>query len=223
MRHNSRRMVFKLKYSPMTILFLLIALSCGQPAFLSEQELKEYILEENSGLNAKKQLGNIQMQVTYRPTDLLILQELDDASNLTEINELREKYENYLYFILSLSVGGKDLLYRGSSNQQDFSNKLQTLSFGMGPFVSLITSEKDTIPVADYRFDRSFGLGSSSSLLFVFPREEIKNATKLSFQTQEFGFGTGTQDFIFDRDKLDNHPRVKEIFTSKESLSKLTP
>jgi len=87
--------------------------------------------------------------------------------------------------MVHMEAGKRDALYGTSSGQDDFSNKLQTLSFKMSEYVNVTTSGKDTIPVADYAFPRTFGLARSTNLLFVFNKEEMKDKEWISFPKVE--------------------------------------
>jgi len=197
--------------SYLLLLVVMPFIQCCQPSILTEEELSAYLLDESNGLSQSKQVGNIKMQVTYRPTDLLVMQELDDPKNPVEIENLRSKYSNYHYFIMSLSAGEKDALYGASVSQAQFSDNLQTLSFRMGQYVQMLADRSDTIPVADYTYNRNFGMSTSSNLLFVFSREQAEEAKELTFQTKEFGLGTGIQNFRFETNRLSEIPKLKEL------------
>ncbi|MEM7552004.1 MAG: hypothetical protein AAF363_20140 [Bacteroidota bacterium] len=198
------------KYPSYLFLILLLGiLSCeGDSSVSSEKDLQAYVLEEDHGLIKSEQFGNTNISVTYRPTDLLVSQELGNEISEEQIKELRNKYGNYHYFILGLSSGDKEVLYGGGLDYGRFSDLVQQLSFRMGSYVNLTTSTQDTIPLADYVFPRTYGIGSETNLLMVFNAEKTKNTDWLQFNLNEFGMGLGNQRFRFRKEDLENIPTI---------------
>jgi len=139
------------------IIVIFIFVSCKNQ-LITESELKEYVLQEAHQLRQQQQRAGIDLSVSYRPTDLLIAQELRAKQNYadTTVQQLRTKYGNYAYFILNLSKGNQEVLRQGN-NFSSFSSILQTLSFDMAHQVNLTTSNNDTIPVADFIYPRLYG------------------------------------------------------------------
>ncbi|MEM9326842.1 MAG: hypothetical protein AAGA85_14345 [Bacteroidota bacterium] len=190
--------------------YVLVLVSCTTPATLPLTELQAYVLDEDHGLTLSKEAGAMNMQVSWRPNDLLVYQEVGSQSNIEIQKESAQKYEDYVYFSLRLSAHGRDALYGVSQNQQQFSENLRMLSFGMADRVRLIAAP-DTIPVADYLYDRDFGLSGTSNLLFVFRKDKLRGKKEVVFQSQEFGLNTGLQNFRFQAKDILNTPRLQEL------------
>ena len=167
--------------------------------------------DEENGLLKKRSVAPFNLSVLYRPTDLLVLQEVGNSRDTAELNRAHAKYGNYAYFILDIDLDGKNALYGGSQDMGDFSEKLQVLAFRMADRVNLITSEKDTIEVADYIFNRTYGMGSTT-LMFVFSNEKLKDAEWFTFNLKDFGFGVGDQRFRFQMKDLSNVPKLLDIY-----------
>lgn len=184
--------------------------SCSSPSYLPESELQAYIKEESNGLIKKRTIDPFKFTVQYRPNDLVILQEVGDDLEPEKIAAAANNFEKYAYFILNLEVDGGSALYKSSQDMAIFSERLQTLAFGMSERVSLITSESDTIRVADYVFDRTFGMGSTM-LMFVFNNEKLADTDWFTFNLKEFGFRTGDQKFRFETSDLTAVPRLEEL------------
>lgn len=192
-------------------LALVLTFACGTPDFLSEEKLRAYINDESNNLAVSKQIGNTTMKLTYRPVDFLRLREIKSESDSAGIKQAMKLYNNYTYFVLQLSSGGKDALYGLSADQQDFSEKLQTLSFRMNQYVQLVTSNADTIPLADAHYTRTFGMSTSSDILMVFNNEKIVKTDWLSISFKDFGFKTGNQSFRFETKKINATPKLEEL------------
>lgn len=186
---------------------LLAFVSC-KPEYLSPKELEAYVTEEDHGCAKLASIGETTIAVTYRPTDLLVYQETgDEAVDIKKLEELRQKYSRYYYFILSLSHQGKEALHQAGREQ--YSNLVETLSFRMNEYVTLTTSASDTIPVGDFILNRTFGMSRSTDLLFVFNREKAKGKEWVQFNLNEFGLGAGNQRFRFNTEDLEGLPKVK--------------
>lgn len=197
------------KWYSIWLLLLLVGVAC-RPQYLDKEALRAYLLDESNGLSSEVKVGAINAKVTYRPTELLALQSVGQkAVNKEEMRRHQQRFDEYVYFILSLEAMGKDALYGTSQNQQDFSNKLQTLSFRMGNYVQLTTALGDTIPVADYIYQRNFGMEGSSSLMFAFNREKALEQPWVSFDLEEFGLGIGNRRFRFETKDILNAPKLK--------------
>jgi len=180
---------------------------CSPPEYLTTEELTKYISDPDHGLVQHAEVNGYTLDVTYRPTDLLVLQEIDDHADANKIQSVRDKYSKYYYFILSLSKNSKEALHQVGTDQ--YSELVQTLSFRMGGYVNLTTSSRDTIPTTDFVMDRTYGLSSATSLLFVFDREKTKDKDWVQFNLNEFGLGVGNQRFRFRTRDLSEAPGIK--------------
>jgi len=191
------------------VLSLLLMAAC-HPEYLTEQEFRDYIADPDNGLKQEKHIKDIQVSVTYRPQDLLVAQELDGAvANAESLSQLQGKYKDYSYFVLSLSRDDKAVLYSMADGQDQFSQRLQILSFRMHDLVNLTTSQSDTIPVADYIFNRTFGKGTADNLLFVFSRESMEGREWVQFNLEEMGLGIGNHSFRFQMKQIDRTPKLR--------------
>lgn len=182
-------------------------ISCS-PSALTEAELKQYVLEPDNNLIQEETINDVNVRITYRPTDLLVAQELTNVTDTTHISLLRAKYNKYYYFVLSLSKNQREVIQAGTMPQAQFSELLQTISFRMAAYVNMTTNTRDTIPLADYVYNRTFGMGSSNDLLLVFNKEQAKPADWLQINLAEFGLGVGRQALRFKRRQLDEVPQI---------------
>lgn len=190
------------------IVLLFGLVSCSKD-FVSEQELKEYIHDEDNGLKKSIAVDALEMGLTFRPSDLLIAQELQgEGYDAATVERLRVKYGSHYYFILSLSRNGKEALAAGSMPPAMFSDLLQTISFRMAEFVNVTTPKQDTIPLADYVYNRTFGLAGSTDLLILFEKEKTIKEDWLQVNLKEFGMGTGSQSLRFRIKDLEILPRI---------------
>lgn len=189
---------------------LLTQVRCGRPEYLSEKDLLEFVSDEKNRLCKTVSGGGIDAKVIYRPTDLLVAQELIKSKEPSpdQIEKARKKYGDYYYFILSLSKDDREVITPASLGSSRFGDLLQTVSFRMGQFVNLTTSSSDTIAVSDYVYNRTFGMGSSSDLMMVFSRERCIGQQWVQFNLREFGLGIGNQSLRFNVKDLNRAPKI---------------
>lgn len=201
---------YLLNYLVVTGLFFTI-LGCGTPEYLSEDDLKAFVLDKDNGLSKEHELKGMKSVVTYRPSDLLVVQETrgETIVDSVELTRLKIKYKNYYYFFLSLSKNSEEAEYQQGSGYGQFSELIQTMAFRMDQYVNMTTNERDTIPVGDYIYPRTFGMSNASTLMFAFNKEKAIGKEWVQFNMKEFGLGVGNQNFRFRVEDLENAPKIK--------------
>jgi hypothetical protein len=158
-------------------------------------------------LKKTNEVGDYKVTVTYRPTDLLVKQEVGEKPTQEAIAKANKKYQDYYYFILSLSKSGKEALDQSQGFGQ-YSEMVQKLSFRVPEFVNMTTSASDTILVADFILNRTYGLGSSTDILVVFNKEKAKGQTWVQFNLNEFGMNLGNSRMRFKVSELEDCPKL---------------
>ncbi len=194
-------------------LVLLVALvcltSCKQNTFDTEKELWAYLKEEKNGFQQHKTVNGIDYTLTYRPTDLLVKQELGDSGTMQQVDSLRGKYRKFLYFNLSMSQNNKELLSTAARSRAEFGAMVNQLAFGMGNKVHLFTGGKDTIPLLDYVYPRMYGMSSSTSMLFVYPRDpKVMKSEYIHVTVEDIGLGTGDITFKIPAKNIKREPKL---------------
>lgn len=190
------------------ILLLLLFIGCATRD-LTPDALNKYVLNPDNGLIRQAEINSYKIVVYNKPTDLWVQQEIEgEAISPLKIDSLQKKYDQYYYFILDLSLNDKEAL-RVNGEMEQFSTMVQTLSFRMNNYVSMTTAAKDTIPVADFILNRTYGLSHATSLLFIFDRKRSNGAEWVQFNLNEFGLGVGDQRFRFSTEDLKNVPRIE--------------
>ncbi len=198
-------------WKTLSILFILISLSsCTQKTFNNEVTLLEFIKEDTNGYTQHKTVNGVDYTLTYRPTDLLVKQELGDNINKKEIKALRDKYNKYLYFNLSMSQNNQELLSTAPKNRNEFGQMVNQLAFGMNEKVHVYTPSKDTLDMADFIYPRMYGMSRATTIMFVYLRdkEQLKEE-HLNFTIEDLGLYTGEVKFKIPMDKITNEPQLK--------------
>ena len=200
---------FKIK--EILILFLVVfIISCSNKTFDTKEELWNYLKDKDNGYLTEKNVNGYNFSLLYKPTDLLIDQELGDDKSKENIKGLREKYGQYMYFTLSMSRDNKELLSTTPKNRQEFGAMVNQLAFGMGEKVHLYTQKKDTLEMLDYNYPRMYGMSQSTTMLFVYPRDKkyLKEEI-LNFTIEDLGTYTGEVKFRIETEKIKKEPNLK--------------
>ncbi len=195
-----------------TLLFIGIVLttSCSKNIFDTSEELLEYIKQPENGYLYAKTVNGVDFSLLYKPTDLLVNQELTGESSASKVDSLRSKYGEYLYFTLSMSKNNQELLSNVAGNKQKFGAMVNELAFGMEQKVHLYTPQKDTIAMADYIYPRMYGMSGSTSMLFVYPRDEkVTEEEHINITIEDLGFYTGEVKFKIPTKMINNEPKLK--------------
>ncbi len=183
--------------------------SCHQNKFESEQALWAHIKKEENGYVHQKTVNNVSYTLTYRPTDILVKQELTDRYAIETVDSLRNKYGEYLYFNLSMSSNNQELLSNKIGNRNTFGTMVNQLAFGMTDKVHMYTKAKDTIPMADYVYPRMYGMSNGTSMLLVYPKDErLLEKDFFHFTIEDLGFSTGEVRFKVSTLPIKDQPKL---------------
>ncbi len=187
-------------------LFLFL-LACGNKQY-NVEELNAYVQNIDNGLLNKQERKGYHFTLYNRPTDLWVAQELRKETPTDSLLDLfRNKYDDYLYFILKISKEKKDALY-ASDGYGKFSELLQNLSFRMGDFVEMVTSEQDTVPLADAHYSRLYGMSEATSVMLAFNRERLQESDWVQVNMKDLGLNVGRTNYRFKSKDLLKAPSI---------------
>ncbi|MBO9620875.1 MAG: hypothetical protein J7539_17775 [Niabella sp.] len=173
---------------------------------LSKTELESYINDKDNGLVKETEVNGVKACITYFPSDFLTLQEKENNVGDT-LAKKNNKYDSMYYFKLKYSIQDKEAIRQlGSFNR--YSEMVQVLAFRMGRYINLTTPTRDTVQLADYFFDQTYGMNNGNTLLLCFPKAEIKTSPVFDINISECGFGTGALKFAFKRSDINNVPKL---------------
>lgn len=190
-------------------LLLLFISSCTN-TFDTQEEINDYIQDENNGYNYKKTVADVDYVLQYRPTDLLVKQELGEDRNPVHIEKLRKQYNKYLYFNLSMAKNNQELLNGVVQDKAKFGQMVNELAFGMEEKLHVYTPSKDTLALTDFIYPRMYGMSNSTSIMVVYPRDEkYMNQEYLNFVIEDLGLNTGDIKFKLNTKALINEPQLR--------------
>lgn len=199
-----------MKILAVAILTVVLVTACHESAkVVSKDDLIRYISNTDNELVKEHEVSGIEARLRYQPASLLVAQELQgtESSNQQVITALKKKYSGKLYFLLKYSKQGKEAI-RELGSYQRYSDMVTVLSFEMTRFVNLTTPQRDTIALADYIFDQTYGMGDANVILLAFNSEKLKGKNEFSVNVGECGFGTGPLSFKFQIEDLERVPQL---------------
>lgn len=191
------------------VFLLLLFISSCTKSFDTQEEMNNYIQDEDNGYHYKKTVSDVDYVLQYRPTDLLVKQELGDDNNPSKIDKLRKQYSKYMYFNLSMSKNNQELLNGVAQDKAKFGQMVNELAFGMEEKLHVYTPTKDTLALADFIYPRMYGMSNSTSIMIVYPRDEkYLNQDYLNFVIEDLGLETGDVKFKLNTKALINEPQL---------------
>jgi hypothetical protein len=199
-----------LKRSLLILTVPLLLTSCRQSReVMSREELTHYISDLDHGLVQQQEVGGLTARLQFQPSALLVAQELEtsDQKDSANIAALERKYGSSYYFVLKLSKDGKEAIRQLGSFER-YSSMVSVLSFELPRLVNLTTPQRDTVALADYLFEQSYGMSDGNSILLAFSKEKLKNTPEIEINVAECGLGTGALKFRFHTQDLENTPRL---------------
>ena len=188
----------------------LLLWSCNNKTFNNKEDLITYLKNEENGYTQYKSVNGYDFTLMYRPTDLLVQQELaDEKVTNHRIKELKDKYSKYLYFNLSMSKNNQELLSTAPKNRNEFGAMVNQLAFGMDEKVHLFTQSKDTLDMVDFIYPRMYGMSRATTIMFVYLKNKEKlKEDYLNFTIEDLGLYTGEVKFKVATDKINNEPEL---------------
>ncbi|WP_034230130.1 hypothetical protein [Aquimarina pacifica] len=188
----------------------LLLISCNNTIFGTTEELWEYLRDPEHEYLQTKTINGVNFSIVYKPTDLLVEQELGKERSISKIDSLRNKYGKYMYFNVSMSKNNQELLSNVAGNKQQFGAMVNELAFGMKQKIHLYTPKKDTIAMADYIYPRMYGMSGATTILLVYPKEEkLVDADHFNLTIEDLGFYTGEVKFKIPTKIINNEPQLK--------------
>lgn len=194
-----------------TGLFLsaIMLVSCTQRR-LSRKELTSYI-DHNKRLCQSQEMAGVTVQIKYVPCELLVLQELNNVTKPSpeKVKQLESKYSGQYYFRVNFSHDNKEVI-RQLGSFQEYSDMLQTFSFEMGKYINASDDRDDTLSLADYAFEQSFGMSKGNEILVAFKKEGFNNSEIINVNIGEFGLNIGDMRFGFRKKDIRRLPGLTE-------------
>jgi hypothetical protein len=186
-----------------------LSYSCGRHRPLSKEALLRYV-NKDSRLTQTREFGDITVKAMFYPSQLMVYQELGEGNKSiekTRLDSLERKYGSQYYFRLSFSKNHQQII-RQLGSFSNYSDMLQVFSFDMGRHINMTTEKNDTVYIKDYAFDQDFGIADANTIMAAFSKEKLHDTQEIYLNIGEFGLGIGATTFVFNREDLEELPRL---------------
>lgn len=189
---------------------ILLLESCAQKTFDTNEELIEYVNNPENGYSQQKSVNGVDYEITYRPTDMVVKQLLNNNYKNEEVDSLRNEYGKYIYLNLSLSKNNKEILNSMVKGRVEFGAMVNQLAFKMGKKVHLMNQARDTLELLDYIYPREYGMGRTTNMMFVYSRNQnLLKGDYIQLTIEDIGLSTGEVGFKIASKLLKNEPKLK--------------
>lgn len=195
-----------MRISAPVLVFLMVFGSCSQ-ASMVEKELNAYLLDTRHGMYQSQTKGNIDINVLYKPSRLIWIDEIREAKNQEEIINITRGIDSLSYFIFKFSRNGEELETALAGKGDSYTKVVDYLSYGIGTDLYLVAG-KDTTKALDVISTRTYGSGSGNSVIAIFQKNISKNTSDLRLTLNDRVIGTGLTTFTFQNTDLKKIPTL---------------
>jgi len=159
----------------------------------------------DNGLHKSLSKGNLTIEVSYRPADLVWRNELRKAVDEMVQDQLRKDYDSLNYFILRFSKNGEEIESAFVGSPTKFEEVTNYLAFGMQQHLIQVNGE-DSSRVLDVIHTRTFGTSHGSSVMAIFNGNLKHKDNSVKLYLNDAVLGIGTAEFEFKISDIKNTP-----------------
>ncbi|MDQ2770292.1 MAG: hypothetical protein M3Y54_07310, partial [Bacteroidota bacterium] len=165
--------------------------SCSPP--LTAAEYRAYLNDPAHGLTREQNQNGTTVICSYRPTPLLVLQEIagKDVSPAVQ-DSVAATYEGKTYCTITLSRNGAEFETQFVSTPLFYQQFLAYLNTGIAADAYLVTTSQDSVSAIASMYLRQYGTTGNSTILLVFDtkKRSIESGFHLTLLAQRLGLGT---------------------------------
>jgi hypothetical protein len=175
---------------------------------LSPLEYVKWVEAESHGLNLKKQIGEFEFGLQYKPHDYIALMEKKDENiSSYDLNKRVAELGGLDYYTFRISSSkSKEILSAGISSENEYYQRLEYFMSPMQDDISMVIG-KDTIPCTLFHFERTYGLTPYCNFVMGFPSVKEENSDR-KFIYNDRILGTGNVIININNSDLKNIPTL---------------
>jgi len=166
--------------------------SCAAP--LPPAAYQAYLADPAHGLAHTTEANGATITCAYRPTALLVLQDLASISTASPAthDSLARAYAGKTYCTLTLARNGGEIENLFVNDPTAYQQALTYLNTGIAADAFLATTPRDSVPAAASMYVRQYGTTGHSTLLLVFDTHQLtpQQGFHLTLRGQRLGLGT---------------------------------
>ena len=188
---------------------LLLTSGCASRTMTSS-ELQQYVADEGHGLRKLVRKNGVSVELSYRPTDLIIAHNYQHEIRQApaKVDSLKNALDQYIYFVLKLSRQGKEI-EQSFLTSNTYEQASQYMNYELGQHIKLVNPvSKKATGVSDYLYARMYGSTGQSTALIAFEKEAIDDASSFYVELNDTQLGIGTYHFAFATEDLTSIPAL---------------
>ena len=197
------KMKKRLKFSALLILALWMQ-SCNEVEIRTLEDMAIWMHQEENGLQKIKEVGALKLQVNYLPPGYHALRE-----NPKQYHSLLKEYDQSMSFMISISgEEGKNILWRGIKNYQEYKQRIHHLNFDLEQFIELRSGDIKINPVLS-NVENLYEETDHLKINVVFTKEALQQLSshdEVSLHLDDRIFKTGLNVFRFNTKAIENIP-----------------
>lgn len=172
-----------------------------------------WVETEKNGLTKKHKEKGLEYTVTYCPIDYMIAKEFKTNAIKSETYRHRKKdLEGFEYFKLRIRKENskEEVLMEGLQSESEYIERIDYLSYGFDENLFIVRNDfKDTVPVALYHFERTYGLVPYIDFIISFKEDTALKDNRIQFLLNDNIFGNGIVTREFNKKDILETPILK--------------
>ncbi len=189
-----------------SILLLLFLYGCGELDRLPASELNAYVLEVDNGLRKSLQRRGFRIELSYRPKDFIIHEQLDSVDGSWA--DWETKLDQLDYFVIRLSKDGRGIEEFLTADSEAYNKALNYFSGGIDKDLTLIVGEEN-ISLEGSVYTPAFGSSAATVILLAFRSNLLRKSGNFSIRLNDSTLGIGDFEFNFKVSDVKKIPRLK--------------
>lgn len=176
-------------------------------------EFVKWCGDEKNGLVLKKEVSELEFQLSYMPAHTMAYLELRNESyDIERFNKVAEYYSEMVYFNFRIKLkenSGELLKYRLQSPQQ-YDERVKYISFAMQNDFYIV-QKKDTIRPGLYQFERIYEIAPMATLMMAFDKKKLNINEEITLVYNDKLFNKGYVKFLIDKKQLIDIPNIEGL------------
>ena len=187
-------------------------IGCSHKKKMKPVEYVHWIEDTDHYLHQVKQLGDIELDVQYRPADYILCKsgELEDVVSPDLLDSLRQKYDSLFFVSITLKGinGGDPLVGVAGPEQIEAVLYYFQFQFQKDIFLSLEKSGQKLSPVL-FHFERFYTVNNAKTFLVGFDKNVKTLDQDVQLIIDSEYLPSGQVNFTFDKEELSDQPVVE--------------
>lgn len=194
------------------IVVFLLLFGCSSVKNVNEVELRQLINEEENGLKKTIVINNIKVIATYKPADLLAINEINllKDKSAKSVDSILYQYSGNYYFTLSFSINGQSVTTQVTSSIRD--EVLNKFNYGLKENIFITSNssgKKDTFQLSDYMYVNMYGSSNSDDVIISVNKEPLKQQEQFTINIKDLGDKGTLEKIVFETKDIEKLPKIK--------------